>query len=97
MARSNPKPTARKGDEPKAGKKKRFRSPPPVNREKQDRREAGEQQFHSKVNFTEEVQSFKMKNGVLMPSVKHVSIPYLYDETRKRVVFNSFFNHGKRD
>src|ERR1700741_1880213 len=95
MARSNPKPTPRKGDQPKAGKKKSYKAPAPVNREKQDRRMAGEQQFQSKINFTEEVQTIKFKDGVMIPTTKHVPIAYKYDPTRKRIVYNTFWNPGK--
>lgn len=96
MARSNPKPTKTDG-QVKAGKKKSYKAPPPVNRVKQDARLLGEQQFWSKENFTEEIFEIKMRDGVLVHSVKHVSIPYRYDPTRKRLVFNTFFNHSKVD
>lgn len=93
MARSNPKPTKTDG-QVKAGKKKAYKPPAPVNRDKQDARLAGEQQFHSKVNFTEEVQSIKFKDGVMVSTTKHVPVAYRYDETRKRIVFNTFWNPG---
>lgn len=93
MARSNPKPTKSDG-QVKAGKKKAYKAPPSVNREKQDARMAGEAQFHSKVNFTEEVTTIKFKDGVMVPSVKHVPIAFRYDETRKRIVYNTFWNPG---
>lgn len=98
MARSNAKPQeVKSGQKVKAGRKKMFQAPPPVNKEKQDRRRMGEQQFHSKVNFTEEVQVMKFRDGKVFIDSKHVSIPYKYDPTRKQVVFNSFYVHGKSE
>lgn len=93
MARSNPKPT-NNNNLVKAGHKKTYKSPPPVNRDKRDRRQAGEQQFQSKINFTEEVTTIKFKSGVMVSSTKHVPIPYKYDPTRKRIIFNTFWNPG---
>lgn len=93
MARSNPKTTD--NTVVKAGKKKHYKAPPPVNKDKQDARLLGNQQFYSKVNFTVEVQTIKIKDGVLIPSIKHVPIPYKYDPTRKRLVYNSFYVQGK--
>lgn len=95
MARSNPKPTTRQGDQPKAGKKKNYKAPPPVNKDKQDRRILGDQQFVSKVNFTEEVQTIRFRDGKMISDVKHVPIPYKYDPTRKHLVYNSFYEWGK--
>lgn len=94
MARSNAKPTESKNENIKAGRKKAYKEPPRINRDKQDRREAGEQQFQSLVNFTEEVPSVKLKDGVWVTGVKHVPVPYKYDPTRKRIVFNTFWNPG---
>lgn len=96
MARSNAKPEALKsGQTVKAGRKKSYKAPPPVNKDKQDRRQLGEQQFHSKVNFTEEVQVIRIRDGRLTMDSKHVPIPYRYDPTRKRIVYNSFYVQGK--
>ena len=93
MATGNPKIQALKpGQSVKAGRKKSYKPPPPVNKDKQDRRALGEQQFHSKVNFTEEVQVIGIRNNQLVMNSKHVSIPFKYDPTRKRIVFNSFYN-----
>lgn len=93
MARSNAKPIALKsGEVVKAGRKKSYKAPPPVNKGKQDRKLLGEQQFHSKVDFTEEVQTIKIVDGVLTIRTKLVSIPFKYDHTRKRIVFNSFYD-----
>lgn len=94
MAKSNPKPSKSEGTV-KAGKKKSYKAPPPVNREKQDRRLMGEQQFQSKENFTEEIQTVSMKDGVLRMVTKHVPVPFRYDPDRKRLVFNTFWNPGK--
>jgi hypothetical protein len=93
MARGNPKPKESSGSV-KAGKKKSYKAPPPVNKTKEDARLLGEQQFHSKVNFTEEVTVIKFKNGVMIPGTKHLPIPYRYDPTRKRIVYNTFWNPG---
>lgn len=93
MATGNAKTQVLKsGQTVKAGKKKSYKAPPPVNKEKQDRRLLGEQQFHSKVNFTEEVQVLAVRKDRLISESKHVSIPFKYDPTRKRLVFNSFYN-----
>lgn len=94
MARSNPKPTSN-NTAVKAGKKKSYKAPPPVNKEKQDARLMGDQQFQSKENFTEEVTVIKFKDGVMVPSVKHIPIAFRYDESRKRLVYNTFWNPGK--
>ena len=92
----NPKGSDSKPDQKtKAGRKKSYQSPPPRNQAKQDARTLGEQQFHSKINFTEEVQTIKFKDGKMVPSVKHVPIPYKYDPDRKRIVYNTFYVHGK--
>jgi hypothetical protein len=96
MARGNAKAQDLKsGQSVKAGRKKSYKQPPPVNKDKQDRRMLGEQQFQSKVNFTEEVTVIKFKDGRMVSDTKHVPIPYKYDPTRKRVIFNSFWNPGK--
>jgi|SRR5688572_563844 len=96
MARGNAKPQESKsGQSVKAGRKKSYKPPPPVNREKQDRRLIGEQQFHSKVNFTEEVQVMRFRDGKVIMDTKHVPIPFKYDPTRKRIVFNTFYVPGK--
>lgn len=96
MARGNAKPQeVKSGQSIKAGKKKRYQDPPPVNKDKQDRRALGEQQFHSKINFTEEVQMMKLRDGRVITETKHVPIPYKYDPTRKRIVFNTFYVQGK--
>ena len=96
MAKGQAKPTTRTADHKvKAGKKKSYTAPPPVNQEKRDRRLLGDQQFHSKINFTEEVTVIKFKDGVMTAATKHVPIPFKYDPTRKRIVYNTFYVHGK--
>lgn len=96
MARGNAKPVeAKPGKTVKAGRKKMYKEPPPVNKDKRDRRLLGEQQFHSKINFTEEVQVMRYKDGKVIMDTKHVPIPYRYDPTRKRIVYNSFYVQGK--
>lgn len=92
MARGNPKPSD--NTNVKAGRKKSFKAPPPVNKIKQDARILGEQQFHSKENFTQEVQVIKFKDGVMVPSIKHVPIAYRWDKNRKHMVYNTFWNPG---
>jgi hypothetical protein len=94
MAKSNPKPSSN-DNKVKAGKKKSYIAPPPVNQDKRDRRLLGEQQFHSKINFTEEVTVIKFKDGVMTAATKHVPIPFKYDPTRKQIVYNTFYVHGK--
>lgn len=96
MARSNAKPQQLKSEQKiKAGRKKSYKAPPPVNKIKQDARLLGDQQFFSKVNFTEETQTIKIVDGILVSRTKDVPIPYRYDPTRKRLVMNSFYEWGK--
>ena len=85
------KPTAvRAGETVKAGKKKPFQAPQPVNRAKQEARELGEKQFITKEQLS--VPGTKIVvdklTGKISTKVIAIPVPFLWDEHRKHFIFS---------
>ena len=79
-----------RGGAVKAGKKKSYQAPPPVNLEKKVAREAGEQQFQSPSQLTVLASKFVVdkKTGRIVLKTYDEPVPFLYDPTRKRFVYS---------
>lgn len=91
MARGNAKPAPVRGTyTPKAGKKKNPKQPPAPNLAKRDAREAGFQQFISKTQLTVPGTKivFDKATGQFVTKLVAVNVPFLYDETRKHLVYS---------
>lgn len=83
------KPVKAGGYIPKAGNKRSYKAPPPLNPEKQRAREAGEQQFQSEEQFT--VPSTKVvldkKTMTFITKLYNEPVAFRYDENRKQFVY----------
>ena len=91
MARSNAKPQEVKaGNEPKAGKKKMYKEPPPPNPAKKAAREAGFQQFiaREQLSVNEIKVVFDKVTQKFVEKLVAVPVPFIYDESRKHYVYS---------
>lgn len=84
---------------PKAGKKKIYQAPPSPNYEKQEAREAGEQQFTAKHQLTVpaiKIVFDKNKNRFITKMFDE-PVNFLFDEDRKRFIYSpKQFDTNKR-
>lgn len=74
----------------KAGKKKSYVAPPAPNPENQRRREAGQQQFQSREQFTQKIVKVVLNKKTFQFEDKIVDdpIPFIWDKDRKQFVYS---------